>query len=165
MGGILVISVVRPVGMGVSRLVISRVACDVTYALRVVISFSPMDTQTDEIREQMQRRLDELDTERERVASALAALGGGVAAVQVAGSIRRRHRGGPTTSSEPKALEFIRANPGVTGSQLGPAIGLSLSAGYRVLNKLRGEGLVVELPMGGWGPAPEAGVGEDADAA
>jgi hypothetical protein len=98
----------------------------------------------DQARTLLERRLRELDEERKQVESALAGLGRSARrgpGRPRAASTRRRRRRGSTRADQ--AVRIIKANPGITVSELGRKMKLNHpNYLYRVLPDLEKEGRV-----------------------
>jgi sugar-specific transcriptional regulator TrmB len=114
-------------------------------------------------REEIDARLRELKPavdeykQLEQASSALAGLGGGTARRRTAksrrgstGRRRGRPRGSGTRSIQ--ALELVKANPGITISELAGQMGIKANYLYRVLPTLQSEGKVKKDGRG-WKPA------------
>lgn len=107
-----------------------------------------MSTFTDEITQRLDTRILNLKREEERLGNARAAL--------LLPTTSKRQVGGnrPRLSfdSSAKALEVIQAKPGISSADLGPAVGLSPTAGYRLVNRLLEQDKIVRGEHGGWYP-------------
>jgi hypothetical protein len=112
----------------------------------------------DEKRKEIDARLKELRPlvdEYNRLEKAAAALAGvGNTGGRPARATRRRGRGRPRGSGTraKQALELVRAQPGITISQLAEAMGIHANYLYRVMPTLESEGLVKKRDRG-WHPA------------
>lgn len=112
----------------------------------------------DEKRREIESRLKELRplvdeyNRLEKAASALAGVGNSGTRSPRAG--RRRGRGRPRGSGTraKQALELVRAQPGITISELAKAMGIHANYLYRVMPTLESEGQVVKRDRG-WHPA------------
>ena len=117
-----------------------------------------------EAREMVQKRLAELDDERQRLERALAELGGKVtrrgpgrppgsgrrgpgrppkAATAAAGKpVRRRRRRGGTRADQ--AVSLVEKSPGISASEIAKSMKIKPNYLYRVLSELEGEGRVTK---------------------
>lgn len=113
-----------------------------------------------EARELVQRRLNDLDAERQRLERALAELNGGKPkprrgrppALPAAPRRRRRRRGG-TRADE--AVKLIEKTPGIGASDIAKAMKIKPNYLYRVLGDLEKEGRVVKDGRK-YSPAPQS---------
>ncbi|MGZ5340738.1 MAG: winged helix-turn-helix domain-containing protein [Solirubrobacterales bacterium] len=103
----------------------------------------------DQARDLIEKRLSELDDERQKLEGALRDLGGrrgpGRPRGSGGGRKRRRRRGG--TRSE-QALKIIQENPGITPSQIAEQLGIQPNYMYRVMNELQKDKLVKKRGRG-----------------
>jgi transposase-like protein len=101
----------------------------------------------DEARALVEKRLSELDQERRRLERALADLTGGRVGRRrpgrprgaAAGGRRRRRRGGTRAD---QAVKLVKANPGITASEMARQMKIKPNYLYRVLGDLQKEGKV-----------------------
>jgi hypothetical protein len=101
----------------------------------------------DEARALVEKRLSELDQERRRLERALADLTGGRVGRRrpgrprgaTAGGRRRRRRGGTRAD---QAVKLVKANPGITASEMARQMKIKPNYLYRVLGDLQKEGKV-----------------------
>ena len=101
----------------------------------------------DEARALVEKRLSELDQERRRLERALADLTGGRVGRRrpgrprgAAAGGRRRRQGGGTRADQ--AVKLVKANPGITASEMARQMKIKPNYLYRVLGDLQKEGKV-----------------------
>src|SRR3954454_8521008 len=106
-----------------------------------------MASAVDEAANLLRDRMRELDAERRRLERALADLTGGRATRRGPGrprgssmGTRRRRRRGGTRSDQ--AVRLIKANPGISASEVAKKMGIQPNYMYRVLGDLQKEGKV-----------------------
>ena len=104
-----------------------------------------------EARSLVEKRLQELDQERARLERALADLTGGKVGRRrpgrPAGSGRgRRKRRGGTRSAQ--AVKLVKANPGITASEIAKRLKIKPNYLYRVMGELQKEGEVTKKGRG-----------------
>jgi len=113
-----------------------------------------MPNALDEAAKLLRKRISELDSERKKLERALSNLTGGrlgrrgpgrppgsrTAATTTKAQPRRRRRRGGTRSDQ--AVRMIKANPGITASELAKKMRIKPNYLYRVLGDLQKEGRV-----------------------
>jgi DNA invertase Pin-like site-specific DNA recombinase len=104
-----------------------------------------------EARSLVEKRLQELDQERARLERALADLTGGKVGRRRpgrptgSGRGRRKRRGG--TRSD-QAVKLVKANPGITASEIAKRLKIKPNYLYRVMGELEKEGQVAKKGRG-----------------
>jgi hypothetical protein len=111
---------------------------------------TPASNAVDDAAKLIRERLSELDAERSQLERALSSLTGGStgrrapgrprgSTARTGGRRRRRRRGGTRAD---QAVRLVKANPGVTASEIAKKMGIKPNYLYRVLADLEKEGRV-----------------------
>lgn len=113
---------------------------------------APSSNVVDQARGLIEKRLAEIDDERQRLEGALKDLGGRRgpgrprASGGTGGTKRRRRRRGGTRADQ--ALKIITENPGISPSDIAKRLGIQPNYMYRVMNELQKDKLVKKKGRG-----------------
>jgi CRP-like cAMP-binding protein len=110
---------------------------------------APSSNVVDQARGLIEKRLSEIDDERQRLEGALKDLGGRRGPGRPRGSggtKRRRKRRGGTRAEQ--AMKVISENPGISPSDIAKRLGIQPNYMYRVMNELQKDKLVKKKGRG-----------------